>query len=138
MTKIIYDSNAIKIMSSFESATHAHLKDFINEPERLIFIVEEGELGRAVGKGASNVKKLESYFNKKIKIVEFHADKLRFIQSFIYPLQLNEIHEQEGIIVMVGPDTQTKALLIGKNAANLRKLEEYVRRYFDVKEIKVI
>lgn len=138
MTKIIYDSNAIKLMSSFESTTHATLKDFINEPERMIFIVQEGELGRAVGKQAANVKKLEAYLKKKIKIVEFHDDKLRFIQSFIYPLQLKEIHEQDGIVVMVGPDTQTKALLIGKNASNLRKLEEYVRRYFEVKEIKVI
>lgn len=138
MSKIVYDSNIMKFMSSFESVTKAKLKDCINETNRIIFIVEEGELGKAVGKKAANVKKLENYFRKKIKIVEFHPNVLNFIQSFIYPLRLNEIHEEGGIIVMVGPDAQTKGLLIGKNAANLRKLEEYVRRYFDIKEMKVI
>ncbi|MFC1728673.1 NusA-like transcription termination signal-binding factor [Nanoarchaeota archaeon] len=138
MSKIIYDSNMIKIMNSFGAMTRAKLKDFITEDDKLIFIVEEGELGKAVGKKASNVKKLENYFKKKIKIVEFHDDKLRFIQAFIYPLRVKEIHEEEEIVVIVGPDAQTKGLLIGKNAANLRKLEDYVKRYFDVKEIKVL
>ncbi len=138
MSKIIYDSNIIKFMSSFESLTKAKLKDCINEPDRLIFIVEEGELGKAVGKKALNVKKLENFFRKKVKIVEFHSNLFNFIQASIYPLRLNEIHEEEGIVIMVGPDAQTKGLLIGKNAANLRKLEEYVRRYFKVKEIKVV
>lgn len=138
MSKIIYDSNLIKLMNSFGAVTRAKLKDCINEDDKLIFIVEEGELGKAVGKKASNVKKLENYFKKKIKIVEFHEDKLRFIQAFIYPLRVKEIHEEEGIIVMVGPDVQTKGLLIGKNAYNLRKLEEYVKRYFEIQEIKVV
>lgn len=138
MSKIIYDSNLIKVMNSFCAITRTKLKDCISEDDKLIFVVEEGELGKAVGKKAGNVKKLENYFNKKIKIVEFHDDLLRFIQAFIYPLRVKEIHEEEGIVVIVGPDMQTKGLLIGKNAYNLRKLEEYVKRYFEVKEIKVV
>jgi ribosomal protein S3 len=33
---------------------------------------------------------------------------------------------------------QTKGLLIGKNARNLRNMEKNIRRYFEVKEIRVV
>jgi len=46
--------------------------------------------------------------------------------------------DEMGIVTIAGPDSKTKGLLIGRNAQNLRNLEANVRRYFEVKEIKVV
>ena len=137
-SKIVFDINVLNIMKLFDRITRASVKDCIIEEERIIFIVNEGELGKALGKQAVNVKRLFENLKKKIKIVEFSNDKLKFISNFIHPLKVDNISEQDGIVVLESHDTKTKGLLIGRAAQNLRKLEEYVRRYYDVKEIKVV
>jgi N utilization substance protein A len=128
-------------MALFESITHSKLKDFFDDPvqDRLVFIVLEGELWKALGKGSMNVKKLEKAYNRKIKIVEFAPDKIAFIKNMAYPLRISDVTEdEEGIVTIRHDDLQTKGLLIGKNARNLRNMEKNIRRYFEVKEIKVV
>ena len=87
----------MKFMQLFESLTRARLKDCISS-EYLIFIVDENEIGKAIGKGGSNVHRLEGLLNRKIKIVEFHPDVKVFISNFIMPLKAREIREEENIV----------------------------------------
>jgi len=126
-------------MSLFEKVTKTELKDsFIDNNELLTFVVMEGQLGKAVGKKAVNVKALESMLKKKIKIVEFSPDMIKFIKNLIYPLKAEEITQEEKVIIIKGPDVKTKGLLIGRNAKNLRNTESIVKKYFEIDEIKVI
>lgn len=138
-SKVIYDTSLIKIMNSFDRITRAKLKDCIFEEDKIIFIVESGELGKALGKNAANVKRLAELLRKKIKLVEFNENMLQMIKNFIHPLKVDNIYEEEGIVVLESQDTKVKGLLIGRAAQNLRKLEEYIKRYFsNLKEIKVV
>jgi N utilization substance protein A len=139
-TKIVYDEETMKKMSLFENITRSKLKDFFDDPvqERLVFIVQPGQLWRALGKGSVNVKKLERAFNRKIKIVEYNDDLITFIKNMAHPLKVHDVTEDDGIVTIRHEDMQTKGLLIGKNARNLRNMETNIRRYFEVKEIKVV
>ena len=130
----------LQSMALFEKMTRSKLKDFFFDKvqNRLVFIVLPGELWRALGPKGANVKKLENKLNRKIKIVEFNPDRLQFIRNMVFPLKVIDIKEEEGVVTLVGEDTKTKGLLIGRNAANLRNLEENVRRFFEINEIKVI
>lgn len=139
--KIVYDQETMQKMALFETITHASLKDFFDDPiqERLVFIVLPGNLWKALGKKGANVKKLEQKFKRKIKIVEYNENRLEFIKNMVQPLKINDIEEDdEGIVTIRHEDEQTRGLLIGRNARNLRNLEENIRRYFEVKEIKVL
>jgi N utilization substance protein A len=137
MSKIKYDITAMKYISLFESLTNAHVKDCINE-EQVIFVVNENEIGKAIGKQGINVKKISNIIKKPIKIVEFSQDVLQFIKNFIYPLQVKEINNEENIITITGPDTKTKGMLIGRDAVNLNNLKNVVKRYFSIEDIKVV
>ena len=138
-SKIVYDMSTLGFMKTFENITRSRLKDCIVEKERLIFIVQAGELRKALGKNAEHVKKISLKFKKKIKVVEFNENMLTFIKNFIHPLKVDQMHEEEGIVVLESQDMHVKGLIIGRAAQNLRKLEEYVRRYFgNLKEIKVM
>ena len=140
--KIKYDLSLISLIALFEQTTHAQVKDCFqdNVLSRLTFVVQLGELSKAVGKFGANVKHLEAKLKKKIRIVEFDPDKLVFIRHMVLPLQIQGIEEiEEGRVVITGNDTQTKGLIIGRNAANLRNLENNCRRYFpEIKEIRVV
>jgi len=136
VTKIKYDSEIMKLMTLFESMTGAKLKDCILN-ERLLFIVEENEIGKAIGKKGSNIKRLENMLNKRIKVVEFNPDVLQFIKNMLYPLQTSGI-ENNNDIIEIRSDTKTKSLIIGRNQQNLKNLISIVKRFFDIQEIKVV
>lgn len=138
MNKISFDLDAMKSISMFESITRANVKDFIKKDDKLIFVVNPGEIGKAIGKKGSNIKKLEQKFRKKIKIIEFDEDMLIFIQNVFYPNKVKEITEEDGVVSIVPPDSKTRGYMIGRNATTLRGAEDIVKRYFDLKEIKVV
>ena len=137
MSKIKYDFNLMNYIKLFEDLTRAKLKDCISN-EQLIFVVEEGEIGRAIGKNGSNVKRLEGILNKKIKVVEFSNDVKQFIRNFIMPLSVKDVNEENSIISIVGPDTKTKGLLIGRESKNLNNLKSVVGRYFKIEDIRIV
>ena len=137
MNKIKYDINLMNYIKLFENLTRAKVRDCI-ESEPLIFIVEENEIGRAIGKGGSNIRRLEELLKKRIKVVEFSSDVSQFIRNFILPLHANEVKSENGSVIIVGPDTKTKGLLIGRDKKNIMDLKEVVGRYFKVEDIKVV
>ncbi len=128
----------MKYMSLFETLTQSKLKDCIINENKVIFIVEENQIGKAIGKGGVNVKKIENILNKKIKVSEFSSNALQFIKNFIYPLKPRGIKEENKIITIIGNDTKTKGILIGRDSKNLNNLKSIVKRYFDVEDIKVV
>ena len=135
--KIIYDVDAMKFMSLFETITRAKLKDCIIKETMVMFIVQPDEVGRAVGPKGANVKKLERILKKKIKIVEYAPEPVNFIKNLIHPLQVKEITEEDGVYTLTAADLKTRGFLIGRNASHLRAYEEVVKRYFPIKELKV-
>ena len=136
--KISFDTEILRLMKLFDDITHSKLRDCFYDREKLVFLVEEGELAKSLGKNKQNVIKLEKLLNRKIKIVEYSPQRLTFIKNYITPLKIEAISEEGDLVTITGSDTKTKGLLIGIKAQNLRNLEKIVRKYFAVEEIKVV
>ncbi len=136
MSKVVFDMETMKIISLFQAVTRASVKDCINDSE-LLFVVGPGELGKAVGKGGENVKRLAAALKRKIKIVEFSDQLFTFIKNLVQPLRVEKIEEQDGVVTLTPPDSSTRGYLIGRGGSSLRILEERVKRHFPIKEIKV-
>ncbi|MBD3208842.1 NusA-like transcription termination signal-binding factor [Candidatus Woesearchaeota archaeon] len=129
----------MQLIKLFEQVTRARVKDLFHYRGRLTYIVEQGDLWKALGKNRANLLKLERLLNQRVKIVEYHPDKLQFIANLIHPLRIVDMNEDgDGVVTIKGPDTKTKGLMIGARAQNLRATEDVVRTYFDCQEIKVI
>ena len=137
MNRIKYDSELIRLMTFFESMTGAKVKDCISD-DKLIFIVEENNMGKAIGKGGANIKKLESALKRKIKLAEFSDDALQFVRNLVYPADVAEIKNDGGFITVKGRDSGTRAMLIGREKQNINSINAIVKRFFDIKEIKII
>jgi transcription termination/antitermination protein NusA len=138
MSRIIFDGNHIKFISLFQSITRVVPKDMIPEEDKLTFVVQDVMLSKAIGKQGANVKKLEKSLKRKIKIVGFNPNLLRFVKNLLYPMKIQDLEESEGVITIIAPDSQTRGHIIGRNAQQLRQTEAIVQRYFKyIKEIKV-
>lgn len=127
----------MKYMSLFESITGAKLKDCIAN-DKLIFIVEEGNISKSIGKRGSNVKMLENVIKKRIRIVEFNNDVADFIKNLIYPTIVKDIKQENSIVSIMANDTISKGILIGRDRHNINIIKSIVKRYFKIEDIKVI
>ena len=138
--KIKYDANLLKTMAVFDAVTHVPLKDcFIDKDDSVVFVVDEQYWSKAIGKRGVNAKKMEKLLNRKIKIVGYTTLLPQFVRNLVYPLEVNEVKEHEGVVTISGKNTHTKALLIGKNSQNLKNYLQIIQRYFShVKQLKVI
>ena len=136
MVRIKYSSDLMKYISLFESVTGAKVRDCIVN-EDVIFVVHENEMGRAIGKQGSNIKRIEGILKKKIRLVESSNDVSQFVQNLIYPIRAKEIKEEDGLVTIYGNDTKTRGMLIGRDKHKINSINDIVKRYFKIKEVKV-
>lgn len=137
--KTTFNTETLQMMNLFEKITRARVKDTFNYKDRIVFVLETGQLKKALGTNSENVPKLEKALNSKIKIMEYNPNILTFIKNLMYPLKILEMKEEDQIIIIKGPDQKTKGLMIGSKAQNLRTYEEITKKYFpNLKEIKVV
>src|SRR3989344_927800 len=108
----------MKLITLFESMTGANVRDCIAN-ERLIFVIEENEMGKAIGKSGANIKRIENALKKKIKLVEFSNDLLHFVKNMISPIEALDIRLEDGTVAIHGKDTTAKAMLIGRERQNI-------------------
>ena len=133
---IKYGGETLKLMSYFEASTKAVLKDcFVDKNGILNFIVLEG-MSNAIGKGGENARSLEARLKRKIRLVLFSDVLETFVANLLLPIKPKDIENKEGIVVIT-PEPETRGYIIGRAGSNLRNMEETVKRYFDIKEIKV-
>jgi transcription termination/antitermination protein NusA len=137
--KIKYDMQTIQWMHLFEKITRARLKDCIVHGEKMFFVVEKGNLQKALGPQKKNIARLEDLLKKRVKVIEHTENDLQFVINVLAPLRVLDIKNEDGIVTITGPDQKTKGLMIGARAGNLRMFESIVQKYFpDIKELKVI
>ncbi|MBU0979931.1 MAG: NusA-like transcription termination signal-binding factor [Nanoarchaeota archaeon] len=138
MTRIKYDASLMKLMTVFEQITGTKVKDcFVDENGVTMFIVAETQIGRAIGRKGSNVRMLEKALNRKIKIVEFNPRIGEFIKNLIYPIIAKDIQENGDQVTILGQDTASKGILIGRNGKNLKNLTGIAKRHFPIQKIEV-
>ena len=133
--------NMMHYISVFQKITKVDLKDCFEDEvsKQLVYIVGNGLISRAIGKGGANARMLERVLKRKIRIVQYSDEVCGFVENLLSPLKAAGVEKsEEGIIVIEPLDRATRGLIIGRGGINLRNLEKNVKRYFEIKEIKVV
>lgn len=142
-TGIKFTATEMRYIALFESITGATVKDcIINEDEnRVIFIVKEGEIGMAIGKGGKNIRLLERMTGKKHEIIEYAENPAQFIKNALKPARVQEVRITERpdgkkmAVVVVNP--RDKGVAIGKNGRNAERLRFLAKRYFQIQNVSI-
>ena len=136
MARIKIDQETLGLASVMERITHARVKDCFKEGDTLYFVVFPGELGKAIGKGGIMIKKLTEKMRQPVKIVEFRNDAVGLVTNLLYPVRVQEVVSNNGLIIIRDEDRRKKGLIIGRSGSNLAFINRVVRRYYDV-EVKI-
>ena len=136
--RVKLDLNALVYEQLFERTCQVRCKGLQQGQDQWIFIVPMGKAGKAIGKGAENIRKLQqilsqknkSLLNLRIKIIEFHPNVKIFIKNLISPLQVQSIEVDGNTVKISDPSKKTKSLLIGPGASKLKQLNSILERFF--------
>jgi len=140
---IKFTSNEMRYIALFESITSASVKDCILDEEqgRVIFIVSEGQIGAAIGRGGRNIHTLERMTGKKLEIIEYSEDPSQFIKNALKPALVSEIRITERPdgkpIAVVAVNPRDKGVAIGKNGKNAERLRFLAKRYFQIQNVSI-
>jgi len=138
LTMMKLDTDAIKIINFFEKYTKVHARDCIIEDGNIIFIVDGGKAGKAIGKKGLTINELERKFNKKIKIFEWSDSLEKFVLNLApqaKTVKLDQIKGKNILIISVEPGK--RGLLIGKGGTNINRIKTILKRYHAIDEIKL-
>ena len=142
-TGIKITADEMRYIALFESVSGASVKDCIIDEEqgRAIFIVNQGQVGVAIGRGGRNIHQLENMTGKKHEIIEYSEDPVQFIKNALKPAAVREVRVSERTdgkkmaVVTVNP--KDKGVAIGKNGKNAERLRFLAKRYFDIQNVSI-
>jgi N utilization substance protein A len=140
---IKFTSTEMRYIALFESMTGASVKDCIVDEEqgRVIFVVNEGQIGVAIGRGGRNIHTLERMTGKKHEIIEYSDDPAQFIKNALKPAVVREVRitpKADGkTIAVVAVNPRDKGVAIGKNGRNAERLRFLAKRYFQIQNVSI-
>ncbi len=144
MTETIkISTDQLKLMSLFQNVTGATARDVIEDEkqDRVIFVVNQGKMGLAIGKGGSTIKNLQNVVKRNVELVEYSEDASEFLKNMLNPklvleVKLNtRLDGSKQAIVMV--DAKKKGIVVGREGRNAEKARLLAKRYFQISSVLI-
>ncbi len=141
MAEIVLSNETVQYINLASQYTGAGIRDCVVEDDRVIFIVEKGQLGIAIGSKAKNLEKLRMLFKKIVKFVEFDEDKTKFVQNLCKPYNVTKVSFEENdgkSVARIEVNPQDKSKLIGKGGRNINMIRKMAQRHHQIKDVQII
>jgi len=144
MTEIKLTSDELRLMSLFQSITSATARDCIvdEKMDRVIFVVNKGQMGLAIGKGGVTIKQLQNVVARKVELVEFSDDPAEFIRNMLNADMVNEVRlsdrsdgSKQAVVVV---DQKKKGAVVGREGRNAEKARLLAKRYFQITSVLIV
>lgn len=141
MAEITLSNETVQYISLATKQTGAGIRDCVVEDDRVIFVVEKGQLGIAIGSKAKNLEKLRGLFKKTVKFIEFDADKTRFIQNLCKPYEVTKVTlegDSTSSVAKIEVNPRDKSKLIGKGGRNINMIRKLAQRHHPIKDVQIV
>ncbi len=129
MKKMKLSLEEIRLMNALEEVADVSVKDCLITGNLVSFLVREQEVGKAIGKKASNVKLLESKLKKRIEIIGFSENPEKMIEK-TFEVKINEVQKKKGKLLVSLDAIEKKKIF--NNAGRLRRVKELIKRNYDL------
>ena len=136
-------TDQMRMMSLFQNVTGATARDCVEDEkqDRVIFVVNTGKMGLAIGKGGIHIKSLQNIVKKNVELVEFDEDPAKFLTNLLNSKLVSEVKintrtdGSKQAIVMVDP--RKKGIVVGREGRNAEKARLLAKRYFAITSVLI-
>ncbi|USZ69368.1 NusA-like transcription termination signal-binding factor [Halorussus salilacus] len=107
--------------------------------ERVVFLVKPGDMGRAIGSGGENVRKVEGQLGRDVTLVEDADTPEDFVANALAPAAVHNVTVSEGdeTVAYAEVDTEDTGVAIGEGGRNILAAEKLAKRHYDIDDIQL-
>ena len=140
MTELSFDTETLGYIRLFEERTGARVKDCFEAEDKLIYLVQPGEIHKAVGPGGVVVDRFKGMLKKEIQVIEYSDAEETLVRNIFFafsPRSVEIAPKGKGRHATVTVDPAWKARAIGKGGKNLKIARAILLRHTAVDSISV-
>ncbi len=136
-------TDQMRLMSLFQNVTGATARDCVEDEkqDRVIFVVNAGKMGLAIGKGGSHIKTLQNIIKRNIELVEYSDDPKVFLKNMLNSKLVSEVKinkRADGTLqAIVIVDPRKKGIVVGREGRNAEKARLLAKRYFEISSVLI-
>ena len=136
-------TDQIRLISLFQNVTKTTARDCLDDENqnKIVFVVNEGKMGLAIGKGGSNIKTLQNILKRHVELIEYFDDPTKFLKNILNPKLVNEVKvdtKQDGSLqAIVIVDQGKKGLVVGREGRNAERARLFAKRYFNISNVLI-
>ncbi len=144
MPEIKITSEQLGLISIFQSMSGAAVRDCIVDEKggRLIFIVNKGQMGLAIGKKGATIQNIERVIKKPVEAVEWDDDPAEMVKNALDPRAVQEVRITDKLdgtkSMSVIVDPRRKGAVLGRGGKNAEKIRLIARKYFGISTVQII
>lgn len=136
-------TDQMRLMSLFQNVTGATARDCVDDQKqnRIIFVVNTGKMGLAIGKGGTHIKSLQNIIKRNIELVEFEQDPAKFLTNLLNAKLVSEVRintrldgTKQAVVIV---DPRKKGIVVGRDGRNAEKARLLAKRYFDITSVLI-
>ncbi|MEI7856613.1 MAG: NusA-like transcription termination signal-binding factor [Methanomicrobiales archaeon] len=145
MVEVKLTEDCMRLISQFESLTGAGSRDCVMDERnaRLIFVINPGDMGLAIGKKGASIKKASEVMGKKIEVVEYNSNVEQFLKNCFLPAQVTSLVFEGEVgsgeqTVQVEVRDEDRGIAIGKDGKNIFKAKKLAQRQYDIADVQIL
>jgi N utilization substance protein A len=102
--------------------------------DRVIYVIQQGDMGLAIGKKGENIRRLQTVLGKRIEMVEYADSSDAFIVNIFKPAEIVKIERgpENGPVNVRVKQRSDLGIAIGKAGCNIEKARILCKRFFGI------
>jgi transcription termination/antitermination protein NusA len=140
MPERTYDTETLGRIRLFEERTGARVRDCLEAEDKIVYLVEPGEIPKAVGPGGVVVDRLKGAFKREIQVIEYSDEEAALVRNIFFAFSPRSVEigpKGAGRHATVTVDPAWKARAIGKAGKNLRIARAILLRHTSIDSVSV-
>lgn len=136
----VIDMKTMRYINLLDKISHVKTKKCFVHNNTVFFAVNKNEVSKAIGHGASNIKKMQESISSRIKIIresEGIKDAKRFIEDIVAPIKIKAVDIENNCLIITAGNHQTRASLFGRNKKRFFELKKIVQDNFNL-ELRIV
>jgi transcription termination/antitermination protein NusA len=136
-------TDQMRMMSLFQNVTGATARDCVEDEkqDRVIFVVNEGKMGLAIGKGGIHIKNLQNIVKRNVELVEYSDEPTKFLKNILNSKLISEVKMNKradgSLQAVVIVDPKKKGIVVGREGRNAEKARLLAKRYFEITSVLI-
>ncbi|MDN7013371.1 NusA-like transcription termination signal-binding factor [Methanoculleus sp. FWC-SCC3] len=99
--------------------------------DRIVYLIREGDMGLAIGRKGSNIRKMQRVLGKRIEMVEYSPQIEQFTKNVFKPASVVGVAKGDDRKLSVYISQNDLGIAIGKGGCTIEKARLLLARYFD-------